>query len=474
MDDEITRADTPFSSDGEFDDSLVDGLVADAHAWSAAKQRKVEDDAKSPILSAQYIDGITLRKDTRSYIAEIPIPQGRVNIKYSEILRSRSSFSTVTTVQLHHTKEGSLPAFEQRLDLNSASAVSSLVTALNGAYGGKKDDYNWTLILNRSNNVLRKIFLEDKQPLSMEGAELKDTAFLLPPFLQMGTTNMVFGDGSTGKTYFALYMASCAALRHPFFDNETIPFRTLLIDYEDSSDIFHKRLHEIANGLGVDVGILTKAIHYYQPDSSMKDESEVIARFIEERGYMLVIIDAGADAAGGSPNDETKVLEMFNSLNNLPCTRLIIHHEPKNTMGVSEEKSYYGSTYWNNRSRITWRLKTQSSDGNEKVIKAALTKSNSMAPVAPFNYKMVWGGEAVGKPSIRFEIVDDFKETDESRIVNFLVEGESSEPSIAAATGIKRTTLQRVLIELMEKGVIDRRRDGGNGHKIMWSIPERQ
>lgn len=458
----------------DMDDDLVNSMMRDAETHVERNREKLKKIGNDPLKIARMIDGIHLEKNNREYIAEVGIPQGRVVVKYSEISRARQSFGAVISVQLISTKEGTMPAFEQRLDLNSASGVSQLVTALNGAYGGKKENFNWTLILNRANNALKTAVLEEKKTLTAEGVAYQESPFLLRPFLQKDSANMVFGNSQTGKTYFALYMAACAVLKRDFFDYQTAPFKTLFLDYEDSHQTFVNRLHQIANGLRMEPKDILDSFRYYQPEAALKDESEIIAKFVETEGFDLVIIDAGADASGGSPNDETKVLELFNALNNIPCTKLIIHHEPKNVIGVSAENAYYGTAFWRARVRVGWRLTVESDESNEKIIKATITKNSNMAPVSPFVYKMIWGGQEIGKPSVMFSVMDNFVESDEAKIINFLIEmGESTTEQLIEGTSIKRTTLQRKLDTMLGKEMIERRRDEVHVRRVLWFIPKK-
>jgi hypothetical protein len=452
---------------------LIDALMKDAERHTQQRQANLQRASlENAAAAAQLIEGINIYKHNRAYIASVPIPQGRVEVQYSEILRSRQSFDTVISVQLHHVKDGTLPAFEQRLDLNSASGIANLVTSLNGAYGGKKDNYNWTLILNRANNALKKLVVEEKKPTIVTGREYKPSPFLLKPFLQEGVANMVFGNSEVGKTYYALHMAACAAAKKDFLGHETTFFRTLHLDFEDSPDSFTNRLHELSKGLDVPFYTLSENIHYYQPEASIKEESEIVAKMVEEYGYQLLIIDAGADASGGSPNDETKVLEMLNALNNIPCTKLLIHHEPKSIEGVAAENTYYGTAFWRARVRIAWRLTVESQGDEGKVIHAAITKNSNMAPVPPFNYIMNWEPTEPNGPAVlSFTRTDDYVASDEQRIATFLAEtGKATTAQIEDATGISRNTLKRKLLSMMDNGQLDRDADKTHTNRVLWSV----
>lgn len=454
-------------------DSLINGLMADAKAYEAEKLAKIKADAKKPESGITMIDGMSVTKVNRQYIVEVPMPQGRTNVTFSEILRSRQSFEAVVAVGFVHNTEGAFPVFEQRLDLNSASAVSNLVTALNGAYGNKKEGYNWTLILNRANGAIKKIVIEERKSTNVAEYTYSEDEFLFFPFLQKDTANMVFGDGEVGKTFFCLSMVAHAITGKEFFGYTAMPMRTLLVDYETNEGSFSNRLHRIANGMGIAYSLLADSIEHYKPESAIRDETEIIARIVEEKKFDLIIIDAGADASG-SPNDEDKVLMMFNSLNNIPCTKLIIHHEPKDSQGKDADKAYYGTTYWRNRVRQSYRLTVENRESPLKtIIKATNTKSNDAAREGSFTYSIEFSPKGSLTPSVTFARVDDFQPTDDQKIIDYLEEVDKATTNeIFDATGMTLPTLKRRLQELMEKDVIEREKDEGHVRRVFWRLPK--
>lgn len=448
-------------------DSLINGLIADTKVWIAEKERK----AKTPESAMKMIDGLRVTKLNRQYIVEVPMPQGRTNVTFSEILRSRQSFEAVVSIGFVHNTEGTFPVFEQRLDLNSASAVSNLVTALNGSYGNKKEGYNWTLILNRANNAIKKMVVEERKSTNVAEYSYSEDEFLFFPFLQKDAANMIFGDGEVGKTFFCISLIAHSLVGREFFGYSGKAIRAMIVDYETNEGSFANRLHRIATGMGVDFSLLAANIEHYRPESAIRDEAEIIARIVEEKKFDLIVIDAGADASG-SPNDEDKVLMMFNSLNTIPCTKLIIHHEPKDSQGKDADKAYYGTTYWRNRVRQSYRLTVESRESPLKtIIKATNTKSNDAAREASFNYSIEFSPKDEGKPSVLFKRVDDFQPTDEQRIIEYLGEYDKATTNeIAEATGMTVPTLKRRLQELLEKDVINRERDDGHVRRVYWKL----
>lgn len=405
----------------------------------------------------KVIDGLTIRKESRSYVVDVPLPDAKVSITFSEILRSRQSFEAVVKVQLIHNKEGAMPAFEQRLDMNSASAISSLCTSLNSAYGGKPA-FNWVLILNRAGIAMKKN-VQDARRATKFGADETYTKsiYLVEHFLEPGSPTLIHGDGSTGKSYLCLYMAVCSALGLPFFGKKTTYFRTLYLDHEATAQKLKNRMHRVTNGLGVPFSSLVDHIQWYKPEGSLADEQEIIARMVEEGGYGAVIIDAGASASGGSPMDEQAVLRMFTALDHIPCAKMIIHHEPKALEGVGDDKSYYGTTFWRNAPRLVWRLKRQEKNGLKSIIKAIHHKANDDGESLPFYYSMDFADSP--HPTVVFDLEDNFELRDDVKITNFLLHGPANLSAISEAVNIPKSTVERRLGELLIAKKIDRATD---------------
>lgn len=436
-------------------------LLAIFNSITAREWSKPKEDIK-------LVEGLKITKRNRDYVVEIPLPSGRVYLKFSEIIRSRQSFDVVLTIQLRLEKEGLLPAFEQRIDLNSASAVRNLATDLNSAYGNKKDGYNWVMILNKAAIAIKKNINQEKKPviLAHDSPYIKST-YLVEHFIEEGSSTLIHGDGSTGKSYLCLYMAVCSALRRDFFGKKTTYFKTLYIDMESTSSKLNNRLHRIANDLQVPFSFLADHIHWYKPEGSLVSEQEIIAGFVENT-YGMIIIDAGAAATGGSPMDEQSVLRMFSSLEQIPCAKLIIHHEPKNVAGVGDDKAYYGTTFWRNAPRLAWRLKRLQKDGAKSVIQAVHHKANDDTESAPITYSMSFSASDAFVPTTNFTVLDDFELNDDEKILNYLVEnGEAEEKVIVAKLNLSRPTTQRRIEELMKKGKIERKKVG---HKYLYYV----
>lgn len=416
-------------------------------------------------------DAFECIRSDRDIIVKSPFSDGRIYFKFTEISRAHQSFSALITVLIEHDKEGFLPSYRQRLDLNSHSAVEGFRRSLQNSFEFKT--IKWGLIINKAFNAVVDKFDTEQKPINFAGRECEKDEFLFSPFLQKNANNMVFGDSEVGKSYFCLRLAASLATGISFmgFSCNEAGKKTLYIDYEDSDTIFNKRLFEVSSGMGVAKSSLDEHIWWYRPEGSLRDISEVVARMVAEYGFDLIIIDAGSNAAGGSPNDEQRVIEMFNALETIPCTRLIIHHEPKDTLGKDANKAYYGTVFWRALTRIAWRLSLEESEGDGTLIKAVIVKRSNMGKVEPFYYRQKWEMGELGSNYGPVSFTPEEKKvvSPEEKIIDALTKkGELSKGALMEITGIKESYFKELSQKMKEAGKIDVE---SKGRGAVWTIP---
>lgn len=416
------------------------------------------------------------------YSAWSPVQKGGVELRFTDMVFSRHSIDCVMRIELRIAGE-THPPFSQRIDLRSASARKSLATDLNAAYGNKAQGYNWVLILNVAFNKVVEEIQAGQKPLSPSGAAYKPVDFLLYPFLQQNVTNMVFASSLVGKSWFTLRMALSLASGEPFMSYPSAKGKkTLLLDYEDDFSTFTNRLHKLCEGLGVPYEEAARHIYYYKPSGSFRNNVEMVRRMVVDGGFSLCIVDAGGDAAGGSPNDEEKVLDLFNALEEVPCTFLVIHHEPKTVM--NEQNAYYGSMYWKGRARVGWRLKHETTEPGGKLIKALLDKNSNIGGMEPFYYWFRHDDEELallggGIPKATLERADPrdaekLRDTGEQKeqeavVLDLLGSGPMNTKDLAKSGDMPTSSLRRVLETLRKRGAIRPQKEGKN---YVWKLAE--
>jgi len=409
-------------------------------------------------------------KHDDGYAGSVSVEHGTIGLFVSELRPSRRSLECVIEIDVPEQSEVSAP-FRYRIDLRSNSAIKNLVSSLNNAFGGKreKEGYNWERILNGFIAELSDKLEGEQKSSDVSDLPFTEPEFLLRPFLQKDSSNLVFASSEVGKSFFALRMAVSLITGDPFLGHECIGGkRTLYIDYEDSQDSYASRLHKICRGLGVNFKDVAPFARYYKPMGSFVDNVNIIKHMVAAEKTDLIIIDAGGDATGGSPSDEQKVLDFFNALEEVPVTKLILHHEPKNVL--NEGAAFYGSMYWKARARVAWRLETESEESSTKLIRATIQKRSNLPYQEPFYYKIAFDAFALedfGNTNLVPAITLNnalHEETGiiESEITKLLREnGELSASQMAQMLGKDRSTVWRVLTSSLKQRV-DAVKDGKN------------
>src|SRR3990167_2603237 len=257
-----------------------------------------------------------VEKHEDGYMGTVSVEHGAIGLFVTELRHSRRSLDCVIEIDVPEQSAVAAP-FRCRIDLRSNSAIKNLVSSLNNAFGGKKDKdgYNWERILNGFTAELSDRLHEEQRSIDVSTIAFSEPQFLLRPFLQKDSSNLVFAQSEVGKSWFALRMAVSLITGKDFLGNTVDGGkRVLYLDYEDSEDAYASRLHKICRGMGVEFVDVAPNARYYKPTGSFVDNVAIIKHEVITQNIDLIIIDAGGDATGGSPSDEQKVLDFFNAL----------------------------------------------------------------------------------------------------------------------------------------------------------------
>lgn len=416
---------------------------------------------------ATIVDDMLVEEAATDYVVSFQDRQSKAAVKFTvaDPISTKGEFWARVSVKSKHPDNAFWEEYND-IDVNfsSLSSTSAFATALNSAIGNKKDGYNWSQMLNRVGKAVRTATAGKSNPVELLTNDYVKATFLADTFLEKGKANVVFGRGDTGKTFLALYLVACGATGSDFLGKKTQKFRTCFIDYEDDDVSASNRLIRIAAGHNMNIEELRKNIVYYKPQGSVADEREKISRFVKEKNIDLILIDAGASATGGSPLEEAPVLKFFTSLDRIECTKLIIHHEPRSALEKEDDDSYYGTTYWRNCPRLMFRLKDtkESIDDTKKILQITWAKANNMRKPKPIfiSCEMSDDSDILVKPWTKYEVLDEFEPSLESKIVTYLLEGEADLGAISSAVNTSTSTVERSLERLMKTSKVERKRDG--------------
>jgi hypothetical protein len=430
------------------------------------------EDKRDLLATINYKGNVSIEKINNDYKAITFVPPGKVIFDFSEVINTSQSIDAIIVVNVVKDNEEQTP-FRYNIDIKSQNQQEKLATSLNKAYGTVKEGFNWTLIINRVFNALLMRLNGENMMISLKGILPEDPDFLVYPFLQKDTTSIFYGYGDTGKTWLAIYFCIKMALGMDFLGYRTQKnTNVLFIDYEDTLSTFTSRLHKLCIGMDVEYESVTDYIHYQKFIGSVKDTFSLIKKQIIGNNIDLIILDSGGQASGGSPNDETKVIQLFGYLEHLPCTKLVLHHEPKSTMGMDDNKAFYGTSYWHSSSRAMFRLAVESKDNNEKIIKVSKAKGNNFGDIDPIYYKLIFTnteiaqlmGKKWGYVDLQTVDKDTLKHNidREDSILRAIGDEGASFSQILQMTGMPKSSLKRELDKMEEIGKIEAKKQGRN------------
>jgi RecA-family ATPase len=205
---------------------------------------------------------------------------------------------------------------------------------------------------------------------SLEGKPVPDRNWLVPGLIPARNVTLLYGDGGTGKSLLALQLAASKVTGSLFFGRPVEQGRVEFITAEDELDELHRRLVDIARGMGKGMDSF-RGLHL----SSLVEEDALFAVPEDGRGNVslvptklykevesilaeskpaLLILDTLADIYGGNEVIRAQVRQFVGMLRKLAihhgCTVVVLAHPSLAGM----DKGTSGSTAWNNsvRSRL--------------------------------------------------------------------------------------------------------------------------
>lgn len=200
-------------------------------------------------------------------------------------------------------------------------------------------------------------------------------------FLPQNEPTVLFANGGSGKSTFALALAFAVANR------TALPHLTpldqgpvLYLDWESTQAEQELRLHQIAHGLGKEIG---NQIFYRNLFRPLVDEIQAIREVVAENAIALLILDSLVPAVGGEAEKAAEVTHFFNALRSLPtCTKLILAHVAKAAV-EAQSASPYGSIFVRNLGRSVWELRTSQEGLENQLVAGFFHRKVNQGPLRP-------------------------------------------------------------------------------------------
>jgi hypothetical protein len=414
-------------------------------------------------------DLVVLGRD--SYRVRVPTPAGCVTLTFRDVEQTgRKELETEICVSI----DGAEPLV-QRLNLLSGSQRTDLRRDLDALYGR---EYGWTAVLAVATSLVRRAWGGQERAVRVDQIlDPGEPQFLVDLLLPEGSPTVLFGDGSSGKTYLALGLALAVAMGRPFCGYRARQGAVLYVDYETSETQFRLRIGRLCRGLGLD-GVPPGLPVYYWPAGGVPiaEQVDALRRFCAEAAITLVIVDAAADACGGEPESAEVASRYFNALSRLGgLTTLTIAHIAK---GSDTEKPF-GSVVWHNRPRRTWYVqRVQDEDADEADVGLYCRKSNDGRKPAPVAFRIAFSG-TTGPVTIQRGDLSAVPELAErrplrDRIRDALAHGSMSVSEIVDALGggVSRESVKHTLHRFPNL-FVQLSHGGGRGKEAHWGLRAR-
>lgn len=307
---------------------------------------------------------------------------------------------------------------------------------------------------------------------------------ILKPVVVSSGTTIVFADGGTGKTSWAVGVAVSVATGLPFAGFEPqVKGPVLYLDGEDSEENFNDTLTAVWEGFGLDhtdhPNVLRRSI--VRPITHSAEAGEIRA-LIQREGIVLVIVDSYQRAASADPVDPEAADRLFGTLRSFGIPCLLLCHVNRADAESGNASKPIGTVITNNSARSAWSMHTTSiQDVSPTVLCKTLslrhTKINKgrERPTISLQVRFVEDGQE-HLQTILFETAETISTRKMPAgvavgdVLKILADGlEHNVPEIAGRTGHDATLVRKTLHDLAGAGkILCVSRGGGRGKPSQW------
>ena len=185
-----------------------------------------------------------------------------------------------------------------------------------------------------------------------------ESKWLIEPVIQHLNPTLIYGPGSSGKSWFAQYLAvlADAGMNHGGFGVE--PSNVLYLDWETDSGELGTRITMLRKGLGFKT---QSGVWYKSMNQGLAIDIETVKSIVMNRGVSFVVLDSLGAACMGEPESADIVLGMFRALRSLRVSSLCVDH-------TNKEGYLFGSVYKFNEGRQIFEIKKDQKPEENKLV----------------------------------------------------------------------------------------------------------
>lgn len=295
------------------------------------------------------------------------------------------------------------------------------------------------------------------EPLvALTGTVTSATRELVPGLLYEGEPTLVFGDGDTGKSLFAIALAvtvqSGVALPCGLKPVQAVP--AAYLDWETSPDTLNERAGKFAASLG----IAPPPILYKRMTRPLVDEVAALAAEFARRGVGCVMIDSMMFAVTSGETFYEPITAFYNALRLFaPAATLVLSHVTGEDARRGGAARPFGGAFAFNGPRLIWEAKRDKDVADATAIVFTCTKANNL-PRRPDPFGLLFTSEGEGRiRASRFDLGEAAPQAMAGASLPYrlrltLAHGTQSVEELAKTLGMPEDTVRRTLNRGREKG----------------------
>lgn len=264
----------------------------------------------------------------------IPVTFTATNLQFS-----RDSIEAVIRIDT-----GAPPPYRQRINMLSLSSRQALARELKDIYG----DRNWPRALAEAFSAIAEVARQTTAAIDVAVIDhsAAQKADIIPGILMDGEASIIYGHGSSGKTYVSLYLFLMRAIGGMVGQHHITQAPVLWLDYETRQDgsVVARRINRLLAGVGL--AELPQDTFLYLPGRGLPiwELYDTLDTIITREGVSLIGVDSALKAVGGDVRSELSVGQYFACIQRLGIASLTLAHVSKG----EHTDTPFGSVFWIN------------------------------------------------------------------------------------------------------------------------------